>query len=168
YQKVTTGVRKKVLFTLIYPALLVTFASIIVSYLVAVVIPKFAQLYNELNVPLPGATRLLVALTVGYRLYLLAGVGLILAAAVGVFLWSRSEEGGEALDRVKLRLPVVGDTWIKFQMAQFSRTLSTLLAGGTPLVAALQTSSDALTSRLIRVTVTQAAQEVREGQSLHS
>jgi type IV pilus assembly protein PilC len=110
----------------------------------------------------------LVALTVGYRLYLLAGVGLILAAAVGVFLWSRSEEGGEALDRVKLRLPVVGDTWIKFQMAQFSRTLSTLLAGGTPLVAALQTSSDALTSRLIRVTVTQAAQEVREGQSLHS
>src|SRR5467141_911030 len=149
YQKVTTGVRKKVLFTLIYPALLVTFASIIVSYLVAVVIPKFAQLYNELNVPLPGATRLLVALTVGYRLYLLAGVGLILAAAVGVFLWSRSEEGGEALDRVKLRLPVVGDTWIKFQMAQFSRTLSTLLAGGTPLVAALQTSSDALTSRLI-------------------
>jgi type IV pilus assembly protein PilC len=168
YQRVTTGVRKKVLFTLIYPALLVTFASIIVSYLVAVVIPKFAQLYNELNVPLPGATRLLVALTVGYRLYLLAGVGLILAAAVGVFLWSRSEEGGEALDRVKLRLPVVGDTWIKFQMAQFSRTLSTLLAGGTPLVAALQTSSDALTSRLIRVTVTQAAQEVREGQSLHS
>jgi type IV pilus assembly protein PilC len=168
YQRVTTGVRKKVLFTLIYPALLVTFASVIVSYLVAVVIPKFAQLYNELNVPLPAPTRLLVALTVGYRLYLLAGVGLILAAAVGVFLWSRSEEGGEALDRVKLRLPVVGDTWIKFQMAQFSRTLSTLLAGGTPLVAALQTSSDALTSRLIRVTVTQAAQEVREGQSLHS
>ncbi|HYL09856.1 MAG TPA: type II secretion system F family protein [Candidatus Acidoferrales bacterium] len=168
YQRVTTGVRKKILFTLIYPALLVTFASIIVSYLVAVVIPKFAQLYNELNVPLPGPTRLLVSITVGYRIYLLAGVGLFIAGVVGVLLWSRSEEGGETLDRWKLRLPVVGDTWIKFQMAQFSRTLSTLLAGGTPLVSALQTSSDALTSRLIRSTVTQAAQQVREGQSLHA
>jgi type IV pilus assembly protein PilC len=168
YQRVTTGVRKKILFTLIYPALLVTFASIIVSYLVAVVIPKFAQLYNELNVPLPGPTRLLVSITVGYRLYLLAGVGLFIVGVVGVFLWSRSEQGGETLDRWKLRLPVVGDTWIKFQMAQFSRTLSTLLAGGTPLVSALQTSSDALTSRLIRSTVTQAAQQVREGQSLHA
>lgn len=168
YQRVTTGVRKKVLFTLIYPTLLVSFASVIVSYLVGAVIPKFAQLYSELNVPLPAATRLLVSITVGYRPYLLAGIGLLAAAAVAVFLWSRSEEGGEALDRLKLKLPIVGDTWIKFQMAQFSRTLSTLLAGGTPLVAALQTSSDALTSRLIRATVTQAAQEVREGQSLHS
>src|SRR5216684_3650076 len=121
YQKVSTGVRKRILATLVYPTLLLVMATIIVSYLVTAVIPKFAQLYSELNVPLPGATRLLVALTVGYRLYLLAGVGLILAAAVGVVLWSRSEEGGEALDRVKLRLPVVGDTWIKFQMAQFSR-----------------------------------------------
>ncbi len=168
YQRVTTGVRKKVLFTLIYPTLLVSFASVIVSYLVTAVVPKFAELYTELNVPLPTATRLLVSITVGYRLYLLAGIALLAAAVVGVFLWSRSEEGGEALDRLKLKLPIVGDTWIKFQMAQFSRTLSTLLAGGTPLVAALQTSSDALTSRLIRATVTQAAQEVREGQSLHS
>lgn len=168
YQRVTTGVRKKILFTLIYPALLVTFASIIVSYLVAVVIPKFAQLYTELNVPLPAPTRLLVTLTVGYRAYLLGGIALVAAGIVAVFVWSRSAQGGEAFDRLKLRLPVIGDTWIKFQMAQFSRTLSTLLAGGTPLVAALQTSSDAITSRLIRLTVTQAAQEVREGQSLHS
>jgi type IV pilus assembly protein PilC len=168
YQKVTTGVRKKVLFTLIYPAILITVATAIVSYLVAVVIPTFAKLYTELNIALPGPTRILLAITVGYRIYVIVALVVLFAAAVGLYLWSRSEEGGEAFDRLKLKLPVIGDTWIKFQMAQFARTLSTLLTGGTPLVAALQTSSDSLTSRLIRNTVNRATQQVREGQSLHS
>src|SRR5260370_11149817 len=87
--------------------------------------------------------------------------------AAGIFLWSRSEEGGAAFDRFKFRLPVIGDTLLKFQVAQFSRTLSTLLTGGTPLVAALQTASEALTSHLLRSTVSQATQMVREGESMH-
>jgi len=87
--------------------------------------------------------------------------------AAGVFLWSRSDEGGAAFDRFKFRLPVIGDTLLKFQVAQFSRTLSTLLTGGTPLVAGLQTASDAITSKLLRSTVDQATQMVREGESLH-
>ena len=67
YQRVSTGVRKKILATLVYPILLVTVASIIVTYLVTGVIPKFALLYRDLNVPLPTATRVLIALTVDYR-----------------------------------------------------------------------------------------------------
>src|SRR6202795_4874552 len=67
YQKVSTGVRKKILATLVYPALLLVMAIIIVSYLVTTVIPKFAMLYNDLNVALPAPTRLLTALTVDYR-----------------------------------------------------------------------------------------------------
>jgi type IV pilus assembly protein PilC len=89
-------------------------------------------------------------------------------AAVAVFLWSRTEEGGTAFDRLKFRLPVIGDTLLKFQVAQFARTLSTLLTGGTPLVAGLQTASDSITSKLLRATVGQATQMVREGESLHS
>src|SRR5260370_14525092 len=89
------------------------------------------------------------------------------AAAAGVCLWSRTEQGGTAFDRFKFRLPVLGDTLLKFQVAQFSRTLSTLLTGGTPLVAGLQTASDAITSKLLRSAVTQATQRVREGESVH-
>jgi type IV pilus assembly protein PilC len=95
-------------------------------------------------------------------------VAAIVFAIFLVFLWSRSEEGGAAFDRLKFRLPVVGDTMLKFQVAQFSRTLSTLLTGGTPLVAALSTASDAITSKLIRNTITQTTQMVREGESLHA
>jgi type IV pilus assembly protein PilC len=167
YQRVSTGARKKILAALIYPALLISVAVIVVTYLVTVVIPKFALLYRDLNVELPTPTRILVALTVDYRFVFLGIVALLAAAAAGVFLWSRTEEGGTAFDRFKFGLPVIGDTLLKFQVAQFSRTLSTLLTGGTPLVAGLQTASDAITSKLLRSTVSQATQMVREGESLH-
>ena len=168
YQKVSTGVRKKILATLVYPTLLFIMATIIVSYLVTAVIPKFATLYNDLNVPLPAPTRLLIALTVDYRYLFLGAVAVVVLFGIGVYFWSRTDEGGTVFDRLKFRLPVVGDTLLKFQVAQFSRTLATLLSGGTPLVAGLQTSSDAISSRLVRGAVTDATQMVREGESLHS
>jgi type IV pilus assembly protein PilC len=167
YQRVSTGVRKKILATLVYPVLLISVAIIIVTYLVTAVIPKFALLYRDLNVDLPGPTKLLIALTVDYRLVFVGIVLALAAAVVAVFLWSRSEQGGAAFDRFKFRLPVIGDTLLKFQVAQFSRTLATLLTGGTPLVAGLHTASDAITSKLLRSTVSQATQMVREGESLH-
>ena len=167
YQRVSTGVKKKILATLVYPILLVTVASIIVTYLVTFVIPKFALLYRDLNVELPGPTQFLVSLTVDYRFVVAGIIAGIFLAAFGVFLWSRTEEGGEVFDRLKFRIPVIGDTLLKFQVAQFSRTLATLLTGGTPLVAGLATASDAISSKLVRSTVTQATQMVREGESLH-
>jgi type IV pilus assembly protein PilC len=167
YQKVSTGVKKKILATLVYPVLLITVAAVIVSYLVAFVIPKFALLYRDLNVELPGPTKLLIALTVDYRYVVLSVVASIPLLIVALYFWSRTEEGGVAFDRLKFKLPIVGDTLLKFQVAQFSRTLATLLTGGTPLVAGLQTAADSISSKLVRGTVAQATQMVREGESLH-
>ena len=167
YQRVSTGVKKKIVATLIYPTLLISVAIIIVTYLVTSVIPKFALLYRDMNVELPTPTRILITLTVDYRYVFLGFIAVLAFVAAGVFLWSRTEEGGTAFDRFKFRLPVVGDTLLKFQVAQFSRTLSTLLTGGTPLVAGLQTATEAITSRLLRSTLAHTTQMVREGESLH-
>src|SRR5216684_1977266 len=144
YQRVSTGVKKKIVATLVYPTILIAVSILILTYIVSVVIPKFAMLYRDLNVDLPVPTQLLIAVTVDYRYLLLGGIAALFLAALGVYLWSRTENGGAVLDRLKFRLPVIGDTLLKFQVAQFSRTLATLLAGGTPLVAGLQTASDAL------------------------
>jgi type IV pilus assembly protein PilC len=168
YQKVSTGVRKKILATLVYPALLVTVAILVVTYLVTVVVPKFAALYHDMNVELPTATRLLIAITVDYRGTILIAIGCFIVLLLGVFFWSRSEEGGQAFDKMKFRTPVVGDTIKKFQVAQFCRTLATLLTGGTPLVAGLQTAGEAIDSPLLRTSITQATQMVREGESLNT
>jgi len=168
YQKVSTGVKKKIIATLVYQALLVTVATIIVSYLVTSVIPKFATLYRDLNVPLPGPTQLLIAVTIDYRFVVIGAFIALAMLGIGIFAWSRTEQGGVLFDRLKFRLPMVGESLLKFQVAQFSRTLATLLTGGTPLVAGLQTASDAIGSKLVRGAVAQATQMVREGESLHA
>jgi len=152
---------------LVYPVLLITVATVIVSYLVAFVIPKFALLYRDLNVELPGPTKFLIAVTVDYRYVVLTVVASIPLLIAALYFWSRTEDGGVAFDRLKFKLPVIGDTLLKFQVAQFSRTLATLLTGGTPLVAGLQTAADSISSKLVRGTVAQATQMVREGESLH-
>ncbi|HUL34994.1 MAG TPA: type II secretion system F family protein [Candidatus Eisenbacteria bacterium] len=167
YQKVSTGVKKKIVASLAYPALLVIVAICIVSYLVTAVVPKFATLYRDLGVPLPGPTRMLLTITVDYRNYILGAFAVFLLAVVATFFWSRSEEGGVVVDRAVFKLPLLGDTLLKFQASQFCRTLATLLTGGTPLVAALQTASESITSRLVRGSVNRATQMVKEGDSLH-
>src|SRR5215510_4240160 len=110
YQKVSTSVSKRILATLVYPTLLISVDVIIVTYLVTVVVPEDAALYRDMNVTLPTATRLLIAITVEYRSAILIGIAGLIILAFGVFFWSRSEEGGRAFDRLKFRIPVVGDT----------------------------------------------------------
>lgn len=168
YQKVTTGFRKKLISTLIYPVILVCSAIGIVTYLVTYVIPKFAGLYNDLNINLPAATRLLLAITVTYRPYLIGSVILAAFFIMTLFAWSQTSQGGLAFERMRMRLPLIGETLTKFQFAQFCRTLSTLLAGGTPLVQAMETAGGAIRSRLVSGAIATGAQLVREGQSLHS
>lgn len=167
YQKVSTGVKKKIVASLVYPLLLVVVAACIVSYLVTGVVPKFATLYRDLGVPLPGPTQFLISVTVDYRNYIFGVLAAFVLTVLGVFFWSRSEEGGVAFDRTLFRVPVLGDTLLKFQASQFCRTLATLLTGGTPLVAALQTAAESITSKLVRGSVNNATQMVREGESLH-
>jgi type IV pilus assembly protein PilC len=168
YQKVTTGFRKKLISTLIYPLILVCSAIGIVTYLVTYVIPKFAGLYADLNINLPAATRLLLAITVTYRPYLIGSVILAALLIAAIFAWSQTSQGGLTFERIRMRLPLVGETITKFQFAQFCRTLSTLLAGGTPLVQAMETAGGAIRSRLVSGAIATGAQLVREGQSLHS
>ncbi len=167
YQRVSTNVQKKLIAALVYPTLLIITATVIVTYLVTFVVPKFGLLYRDLGVELPTPTKILIAITVDYRAYILGFIVLLALTVVGVFFWSRSEQGGVAFDRFKFKLPVLGPTLLKFQVAQFCRTLGTLLTGGTPLVAALATASESIGSRLVRGTVGQATQMVREGESLH-
>lgn len=167
YQRVTTGFQRRLVAALIYPAILVVVTATILSYIIAYVIPQFARLYRELNVRLPVTTQFLVTMAVGYRWHFLGLLGAIVTGGVAGYAWSFSEKGGLAVDRFKLRFPVFGEIWVKFQVAQLVRTLATLLAGGTPLVNALETTAGATDSRLIAAAVAQSAGRVREGTSLH-
>jgi type IV pilus assembly protein PilC len=166
YQRVALAVRKKVLLSLVYPSLLIVLVIGLVVFLVTYVVPNFAQLYKSMQADLPAVTQILVAVGTTARNYILTGVGGLAAAVVAFRWWAGTEKGKERIDGVKLRTPVLGEIWTKYQVAQFSRVLSTLLIGGIPLVQALETAGDSLGASLLRKALAKARKMVREGQSL--
>jgi len=166
YLRVSTGFRRALATALIYPAILVLAVIVIVTYLVTYAMPQFSKLYQDLGVPLPNATRILLDLSVPFRNYFFVFAGVFVFGFAALYLWTRTLQGALAIDRLKPKVPVLGDIWLKGEIAQFVRTLSTLLAGGTPLVSGLQTSSAAIGSRLIATSVEEASERVREGKTL--
>jgi type IV pilus assembly protein PilC len=168
YQKLALGVRKKVLVSLMYPSVLVVLVILLMVFLVTYVVPSFATLYSSMSAQLPTITLYLIAIGTTARNYVIfyaAG----LASLGGLFYWwSRKESAQEKIDRVKIKVPLFGDIWIKYQVAQFSRVLSTLLTGGIPLMNGLETAADSLGTPLLRKTLEKAGKMVREGQTLSS
>jgi type IV pilus assembly protein PilC len=166
YQKLALQIRKKLLLSLVYPSLLIVLTTCLIVFLITYVVPSFAELYKSMQAQLPTATVILIAVGTTARSYILAGILAIFAAIGGFIFWSRTDKGSEKVDRFRLKVPVVGDVWIKYQVAQFSRVLGTLLIGGIPLVQALDTAARSLGTRLLKITLDDATKLVREGQSL--
>ncbi len=166
YQKVTLSVRKKVLVSLIYPTVLVVLVFTLILFLVTYVVPEFATLYATMDAELPRPTQILMAvgLTLSDNLLLFAAATGAIVALVG--WWMRTESARSLLDGMKLRAPVFGPIWAKYQVSQLCRLMSTLLEGGIPLMTALETSAASMGSGLMRNAVGQARLKVKEGRAL--
>ena len=166
YQKLSLAVRKKILVSLLYPSVLIFLVICLIVFLVTFVVPNFAQLYSSMGAQLPSITRVLIAVGTTARNYvLLFFAGLVLAIFLFIW-WSRRESAREKLDALRMRTPILGDIWLKYQVAQFARVLSTLLTGGIPLMQGLETASDSLGTVLLRRTLDKASKMVKEGQAL--
>jgi len=166
YQKISLAVRKKVMVSLMYPCILVVLVLLLMVFLVTYVVPKFATLYDSFHADLPAPTRLLIALGAAAQSYILIAVGALIALYAAFRWWSRTESARVTLDRVKLRVPAIGDIWLKYQVAQLGRILGTLLTGGIPLVQAMETAAESLNTPLLRNAIESAGKSVREGQPL--
>ena len=166
YQKLALSVRKKLLLSLLYPALLVSLVICLIIFLITFVVPNFAGLYQSMQAQLPAPTLILIAIGTTARSYVLLGVAALVVAVVGFRAWSRTPSGRETVDRVILRIPIAGEVWLKYQVAQFSRVLSTLLIGGIPLMQALATAGESLGTEVLKKVLVQATKLVQEGQSL--
>jgi type IV pilus assembly protein PilC len=166
FQRLGLRFRKKLIASLVYPILLIVGVLGLVTMLVTFVIPKFSELFSDLNQKLPPMTEFTIAAAMNMRRFLPA----IVLAAVAIYgamsRWSKTQQGAETLDRFKLNLPVVGSIWQRYQIAVFSRMMSTLLAGGLPLVTSLETAGQSMASRLIVRGISEASKSVREGQTL--
>ncbi|MEP6962439.1 MAG: type II secretion system F family protein, partial [Acidobacteriota bacterium] len=165
YQKLALAVRRKLIGSLIYPAVLIFLVICLVVFLITYVVPNFADLYRSMDAQLPAPTQFLIAVGTTARSYVLAGFAGLIAAIVGFRYWMRTPSGGETVDRILLKIPNAGEVWLKYQVAQFSRMLGTLLIGGIPLLQALNTAGESLGTQVLRRVLQQASKLVREGQS---
>ena len=166
YQRTALSVKKRLAASLVYPSLLITMVLILIPFLVTYVIPNFAELYRTMAEQLPPLTQALIAFSDGFKKYWIVLVAVVGGTALGVWTWSRTPQGGEALDRFKMELPLAGQIWTKYQVAQFSRILGTLLTGGIPMVQALETARQSVTSPLLRHALGVTSRQVREGNAL--
>ena len=166
FQRLALTFKKKLAVSLVYPALLVSMVILMLVFLITYVVPQFAKLFENLNAQLPAITVFMLAVGTHAQAY---GPYLLVAGVVAVILfwrWKASDHGAQAFDAVMLKLPVMGDIWLKYQVASFSRMLSTLLAGGLSLVPSLETAGASMSSRSILNGVVETAVRVREGQTL--
>jgi len=151
---------------LAYPAVLLTVGSLVVVFLLLWVVPRFQDIFVHMQAALPAPTRLLLALSDWLSAY---GPVLLAAVILALILYRRSrdtERVRELVDRLKLRLPLMGPVVRAVGIARFTRTLGLLLGGGVPVLRSLAISSGGTGNVILQRAVEGCIQNVREGETL--
>jgi type II secretory pathway component PulF len=159
--------RSQIMAALTYPMVLISVATLAVTFLLTFVIPKLSGVFNGLGAALPLPTVLLLGLSgfIGryWWLILLA----ILGAVYAFRAWVRTASGRRAFDGVRLNVPLFGPLTQKIVSARLVRTLGTLLGGGVPILEAMDISASALGNVVSSEALMQARGGVRQGETLH-
>jgi type IV pilus assembly protein PilC len=166
YQKTVIALTRKVVSTLVYPVILIALSAALITILMTYVIPRFTEFFADFDAELP----LLTVVVLGIATFLRKNF-LLLASGLGVagflaYRWFQTPSGRIWLDGALLKLPVVGGIFQRFAITQFTRSLGTLLGGGTPLVPALENAADAIGNRSVSEKVASVVPKVREGREL--
>lgn len=167
YKEKTESLKKKIKKALFYPTAVLVVAFIVTAILLLFVVPQFEELFRGFGADLPAFTRMVINLSEFMQAYWWAVCGGLVLAVVGFAqAKKRSLKFAHALDRLSLRIPVVGDILRKAAIARFSRTLATMFAAGVPLVEALQSVSGATGNVVYGNAVLEMRDEVAAGQQL--
>jgi general secretion pathway protein F/type IV pilus assembly protein PilC len=160
--------RSRTVGALIYPAVLATIGSIVVAVLIVFFVPKFGQMFDQLRAvgELPAITEWLLGFSNFVRSY---GLILVIVAAV-LFMLLRvqlnTERGKMLVDRIKLKLPIIGPVFLSLAVGRFCRVLGTLLRNGVPILKALDISRDASGNKVLSNAIADASENITSGESL--
>jgi type IV pilus assembly protein PilC len=165
YSKIIATVKRKTISALVYPAVLVSLALVLVGIIVLKVVPAFSDFYASFNAQLPLITRVIVRISFFIRdQFTLVAFGVVITVIVFV-IWVQQANQKARFDRWILRIPMLGDIARKFATSQMARTVATLLGGGLPLVNALDIAAKSIANQFVARELDVVASRVREGQS---
>lgn len=166
YQRLVEAVRKKIIAALTYPAVLVMMSIVLVVILMVKVIPRFRDFFTGFDAELPLPTVIVITSAEFVQQYFLIIVAVVVGGIIALRMWYRTPGGRLAVDRWKLRLPLLGKLTHLFALSQLSRSLALLLSGGTPMVPALETSATSVNNAHMSETFLGCVSEVQQGQAL--
>jgi len=167
YKEKTEAIKKKIKKAVTYPAAVLVVAFVVTIILMIFVIPAFEDLFKGFGADLPAFTRVVIEMSQFIRD---KGwfIALLIGAAVATFLYfkKRSRPMRQFLDRVTLKMPIIGPIMVKAAIARYARTLSTMFSAGVPLVEALESVSGATGNIVYEIGVLEIRDEVATGQRL--
>jgi len=164
YQKTITEARRKIKKSLAYPAVLVGASIVLVMVLSTYVIPQFMKLYSGVGAQeLPSITIAVVSISEFVSKNLIWMIPTAIGALIFIFVWRRTPTGRLTIDRWILRTPVAGETVRQMTIAQFTRSLATLLAGGITLPESVEIASESITNRALSLASAGVLTGIREG-----
>ena len=166
YTKIIATVKRKTVSALVYPAILISLALVLVTIIVLKVVPAFSDFYSSFGASeLPLVTRIIMRISDFVRtqfLFLIVGIVTSIVLIAG---WVRQPGQKARFDRVLLNLPMLGHVAKKFATSQMARTLATLLGGGLPLVNALDIAAKSIGNQFMAAQLGIVSARVREGES---
>ena len=165
YTKVIATVKRRIVAALVYPAILITLALVLVSIIVLKVVPAFSDFYASFGADLPLITRIIVRVSAIVRNDFLLILLTLMVAVAGGLTWVRQTGQKARFDRWVLRVPMLGQVARKFSTSQMARTLATLLGGGLPLVNALDIAAKSVGNQYMAGQLEVVSHRVREGES---
>jgi type IV pilus assembly protein PilC len=168
YTKIIQTVKSKTISALVYPAILITLAIVLVSIIVLKVVPAFSDFYATFGAELPLVTQIIVAVSEFLRAELWLVLGGLTVGIAAVAAWVNQPGQKAKFDFLLLKIPVLGQVAGKFSTSQMSRTLATLLGGGLPLVNALDIAARSVGNQYMASQLEIVSARVREGQSFAS
>lgn len=166
YQENTERLRKKVKTALMYPTVVSVVAIVITIFLLVKVIPTFKEVYSGFGAKLPAPTEFLISISEIVQHYLLY---LIILAGAGVWGWMhfiKTKQGREFWDAQRIKLPVFGQIAHKICLARFTRTLSSLVRSGVPILEVLQIVSQTVGNVVMEKAIKSAAQDIERGEGI--
>ena len=168
YMKLVLDARRRVFSALTYPVVLVVLSMVMIAVMTIYVVPRFMGFFTELDAELPMITQIVLGIsTFMSQNWVLMLIGLIVAA-VALRSWGRTEPGRLAIDRMKLRIPFLGSVLHRFALAEFCRSLATLLSGGIPLVPSFEIGIASVGNAYVRSKIAPTIQMVREGKPFYA
>jgi type IV pilus assembly protein PilC len=167
YMKLVLDSRRRVVSALIYPAVLVGLSIAMITIMAIYVVPKFMGFFDELGTELPLITQIVLSISRFASTNWPAILVTLIAAGWAARAWNSTEKGRVAVDRIKLRIPFIGPVLHRFALAEFCRSLGTLLSGGIPLVPAFEIAVSAVGNTYVRGRLEPRIQLVREGKPFH-